>query len=321
METFDYAAFDADGNRLRGSVPANNAREARDILRARRLTPIDLKASKAGAGQSFTLERKASHKDLTQATRQLSILIDAATPVEQSLKIVAVQFDRSAMRQILLDVQAQVLEGARLSDAMGRHSKTFSSLYTGMVASGETSGRLAEVLDRLATDLEAAQKVRRRILAATVYPMVLFVVALVVTTILMIFVVPKVVEQFDTFGQELPGLTRFVIGMSEWMQNYGLIFLIMVLAFMFGFSRALKKPAMRLWWHERLLSLPLVGRLIRDLNAARFARTMAGLIDSGTPALTAMETSRHTLRNRVIYDAVSGAAAKVREGATVSASL
>ncbi len=321
METYDYAALDREGNRLTGSIPANNAREARDLLRARHLTPVDLALAKNRSKSGLTGSKKASHKDLTQATRQLAILIDAATPVEEALKIVAVQFERSPMRQILLSIRAQVLEGSRLSDALRAHPKTFSDLYAGMVSSGETSGRLAEVLERLAQDLEAAQQVRRKILAATAYPMVLSVVALIVVVILMVFVVPKVVDQFESFGQDLPALTRGVIGVSNWMQAYGWVVLILLFAGIFAFRQALKRPAIQLRWHNFLLGLPLIGNLIRNLNAARFARTMAGLIDSGTPALTAMETARHTLKNRVMRDAVRDAADKVREGAAVSASL
>ncbi len=208
-----------------------------------------------------------------------------------------------------------------MSDALRAHPNTFGDLYASMVASGESSGRLAEVLERLASDLEAAQSIRRKILAATVYPMVLSVVAIIVVAILMVFVIPKVVEQFDSFGQDLPALTRGVIAVSEWMQAYGLIAVGVMAAGIFAFRQALKNEDFQRRWHGFLLKVPMVGRLMRDLNAARFARTMAGLIDSGTPALSAMETARHTIRNRVMREAVTDAAIKVREGAAVSASL
>lgn len=321
METFDYAALDARGKRLTGSIAASNAREARDILRGRTLTPIDLKAAKQKTDTAFSFDKKVKHKDLTQATRQLAILIDASTPVEESLKITALQFERSPMRQVLLDVRARVLEGERFSDGLKAHPNTFSSLFVSMIASGETSGKLAAVLERLSDDLEAAQKIRRKILAATVYPMVLTVVALVVVSILMVVVVPKVVEQFDSFGQDLPGLTKFVIGVSAWMQSYGLIALIIILLGYLGFRFALKRDDVLTRWHQFILRLPLIGRLTRDLNAARFARTIAGLIEAGTPSLTAMETARHTLHNKVMRDAVEKAALKVREGTAMSTAL
>jgi len=178
METFDYAAIDKSGKRLTGSLAAVSGREARDLLRGRDLTPVSIKAAKTKAASPGATSKKVPHKDLTQATRQLAILIDAATPIEQAVKIVALQFEKSPMRGVLLDVRAKVLEGARLSEALRAHPKTFDDLYVALIASGEGSGRLAAVMDRLASDMEAAQKIRRKIVGATVYPIVLSVVAL-----------------------------------------------------------------------------------------------------------------------------------------------
>lgn len=321
METFDYAAIDSEGKRQSGSIAAVNAREARDVLRARALTPVDLRAAKAKRKSQFQSGGRASHKHLTQATRQLAILIDAATPIEDALKVTAIAFDKSPIRQILLDIRSRVLEGSRLSAAMSGHKSTFSSLYTSMIAAGETSGRLAAVLERLALDLEAAQQLRRKVLAATVYPMVLTVVALSVVMILIVFVVPKVVVQFESFGQELPALTRGVIAVSNGLKAYGLIGLVAIGGSILAFRQALKQERFKRGWHKFSLDVPFVGRLIRDLNAARFARTMAGLIESGTPALSAMETAQFTVKNLVMRGAVTRAAEHVREGSPMSAAL
>jgi len=153
VEAFDYAALDAAGKRKRGTVMAGSARDARDILRARKLMPVDLAPSKAKSKDgSKSVLGKVKHKHLTQATRQLAILIDAATPVEEALKITALQFERSPMREALLSIRAQVMEGLRLSDALRGQPKVFPELFTAMVASGETSGRLPTVLERLAND-------------------------------------------------------------------------------------------------------------------------------------------------------------------------
>jgi general secretion pathway protein F len=321
METFDYIAVDRLGKRLTGSISASSAREARDVLKGRALTLTDLNAAKQKAPSRLQYERKISHKDLTLATRQLAILIDAATPIEEALKIAALQFEKSPMRQVILDVRARVLEGARLSDSLRHHPKTFDQLYCAMAAAGETSGKLASVLKRLASDLEAAQKVRRNILAATVYPMVLSCVAFIVVILLMVVIVPRLVQQFDSYGEELPALTRGVMAVSEWLQAYGLAAGAIMLVCIFIAARALKLPAWKKRWHGAVLKVPFIGRLTRDLNAARFARTMAGLIDAGTPSLTAMETSRHTLKNTVMRGAVDDAAVKVRGGAAISGAL
>ncbi len=301
---------------------ASSARDARDILRARALMPVDLAPSKTKTKPGKTSPAsKVKHKHLTQASRQLAILIDAATPIEEALKITALQFERSPMREALLAVRAQVMEGLRLSDALRGQPKIFPELYTAMVASGETSGRLPAVMERLADDLEASQKIRRKIMGATAYPIVLSAVALLVVSILMVKVVPKVVEQFDSFGQELPPLTTATIAASEWMQKYGLITLGLFVVGIFLLRQALKQKTLRLKWDAMMLKLPVLGKVIRNMNAARFARTMAGLVDSGTPALAALETGRHTLKNMVMRDAVTDASVKVREGAAVSTAL
>jgi len=322
MEAFDYAALDAGGKRKKGTVMASSARDARDILRARALMPLDLVPSKSKKKEDASgTTSGVKHKHLTQATRQLAILIEAATPVEEALKITALQFERSPMKGALLSIRAQVMEGLRLSDALRGQPKVFPELYTAMVASGETSGRLPAVLERLADDLEAAQKIRRKIMGATAYPIVLSIVALLVVAILMVAVVPKVVDQFDSFGQELPPLTKAVIALSGWLQNWGLIALGVIIIAVFALRQALKNKGIKYRWDVMMLGLPLMGKIIRNMNAARFARTMAGLVDSGTPALTALETARHTLQNSVMREAVTDASVKVREGSAISSAL
>ena len=328
MDAFDYSAIDAGGVKRSGTLMAGSAREARDLLRARSLTPLDLnrsrkKAIKAGEisnNKSFGAG-KIKHAELTRATRQLAILIDVATPVEDALRVTALQFEKSPMKSVLLSIRSQVVEGATLSQALRSQPQAFSDLYTAMVASGETSGQLPEVLLRLADDLESAQAIRRKIAGATAYPIVLSAVALIVIIVLMVFVVPKVVEQFDTFGQELPPLTRATIWLSEFLQNYGLILLVAIVAVIVAFRYALKNKTIRRRWDGIKLRLPLIGRLNRDVNAARFSRTMAGLISAGTPALASMDTAQHTLRNSVMRESISGAVERVRSGAPMSAAL
>jgi len=328
MDAFDYNALDASGTKRSGTLMAGSAREARDVLRARALTPLDLNRSRkkgAKAGEIVSTNSfgagKIKHGELTRATRQLAILIDAATPVEDALRVTALQFEKSAMKGVLLSIRAQVVEGATLSQALRSQPQAFSNLYTAMVASGETSGRLPEVLLRLADDLEAAQAIRRKIAGATAYPLVLTAVALIVIVVLMIFVVPKVVDQFDTFGQTLPPLTRATIWISEFLQTFGLVLLAGIILTIVGFRFALKTPLIRRKWDGFKLRLPLIGRLNRDVNAARFSRTMAGLVSAGTPALAAMDTAQHTLRNVVMREAMTAAVDRVRSGAPMSAAL
>ena len=300
----------------------SSPRDARNILRSRELVTVKIMNSKP-KDQSISnfLRPRIKHKNLTQATRQLSILIDAATPVEEALKITALQFKNSFIKTTLLSVRSQVMEGLRLSDALKSHPTSFSELYIAMVASGETSGRLASVLSRLADDLERAQKIKQKVRGATAYPIVLSIVALTIVVVLMVVVVPKVVQQFDSFGQDLPTLTTVVIVLSEWMQQWGLILLISMCACFLLFSRLLRQVTFRLRWDKMLLSLPVISKIIKDMNAARFSRTMSGLVDSGTPILTALEVSSHTLQNSIMKKAVVDAALKVNEGLTINNAL
>jgi len=322
LNAFDYIALDLKGKRQKGTIMSSSPRDARDVLRSRQLVILKIVQAKS-KDQSISnfIKLRVKHKNLTQITRQLSILIDASTPVEEALKITALQFKNNIVKTILLSVRSQVMEGLKLSDALKSHPTTFSRLYIAMVASGETSGRLASVLGRLADDLEKAQKIKQKIRGATAYPTVLSVVALIIVVILMVAVVPKVVQQFDSFGQDLPTLTKVVIGLSEWMQRWGLFLLIITFTFFLILLRLFKKISFRLRWDKMLLSLPVISKMTKDMNAARFARTMSGLVDSGTPILTALEVSSHTLQNSVMQKAVIDASLKVREGLTINNAL
>ncbi len=323
MEAFDYEAVTKTGKVRRGTVMATSARAARRDLRTQNLTPLKMTSAgtKRISAETPKAVGKVKKRILTQATRQLAILIKADTPVSEALKITALQFEGSPMRESLLNVRSQILEGRRMSEAMASDKKTYSDLYCSMVAAGENTGQLSMVLERLAGDLESAQKVRRKILGATIYPIVLSVVALAVIIILMVMVVPKVVEQFDSFNQELPRLTRMTIGFSEWLQEYGLWAGLVIAALVAGFMQAVKVKSIRRRRDKFILGLPLIGRLARDMNAARFARTMSGLLDSGTPVLQAIETARNTLKNMVMRDAIDEVVEQVRGGSGVGKAL
>ena len=325
MEAFDYAAIDATGSRQSGTLMAPTARAARDQLRSRRLTPVEIKPSRrraandSDAASGGTSRIKRAH--ITRAARQLAILIGAATPVEEALKITALQFERSRLRGVLLDARSHVMEGARLSEALARHPRVFDPLTTAMVAAGETTGQLGDVLERRADDLEAADEIRRKVMGATVYPVLLLAVALIVTTILLTLVVPKVAEQFVVLGEELPPLTEATIAASDFLKANWWVVLGVIAAAYLAFSLWKRRPAGRRRWDALKLRLPVLGRIIRNLEAARFSRTISGLIAAGTPALTALETARHTLRNTVMREAVKDAILRVREGSPMSAAL
>jgi general secretion pathway protein F len=214
-----------------------------------------------------------------------------------------------------------VLEGFRLSDAMGRQGNAFPPLYRAMVAAGEGSGSLPEILERLADLLERDQQVRGKVVTALVYPAMLAATALIVVVALMTFVVPKVVDQFDDMGQRLPLLTRGVIVISDVMRGYGWLILLLMAVGALAFAQAMRRPAFRLRYDRWLLSLPVLGKLIRDVHAARLARTLSTMIASGLPVLEGLVITARTVHNQVLRQATEGMAASIREGGSLSAAL
>lgn len=323
MSTFEYTAFDDAGRSRRGVVSAPNEREARAELQGRRLTPVKLapagQARHIGALGRLTAPRLGV-KDLALVTRQLATLV-AVTPLEESLRTIALQAERPKVRQVLLATHAAVLEGFRLSDAMGRQQGSFPPLYRAMVAAGESSGALPSILERLADLLEADQQARGKVITALVYPAALAVTAVAVVIALMTFVVPKVVDQFTSMGQSLPLLTRLVIGVSNGMRDWGWLIALLALAAGLAFAQAFRRPAFRLRVDGAILALPVIGRLIRDLHAARLSRTLATMIAGGLPLLEGLIITAPTVRNRVLRAATQQMVATIREGGSLSTAM
>jgi general secretion pathway protein F len=253
-------------------------------------------------------------------TRQLATLVRVMT-VEEAVRTIALQTERPSARRLLLAVHAGVTEGYRLSDAMARQGAAFPALYRAMIAAGESSGALPDILDRLADLLESEQNVRSKMLTTLIYPAALSVTAIVVIIALMTFVVPRVVDQFTSMGQTLPTLTRVVIFFSNLMTQWGWLILLVVPAGAWMGAHALRNPAMRLKFDGALLRLPIIGRLIRDLNAARLARTLSTMIASGLPVIDGLVLTARTINNSVLRSAVETMASAIREGGSLSAAM
>ncbi|MGY0561425.1 type II secretion system inner membrane protein GspF [Luteimonas sp. A277] len=317
MVAFDYEALDTQGRSRSGTVSAGSEHEARERLAGRRLVPVRLSpaapAASAGRGR-FTA------RDLALVTRQLATLATVA-PMEEALRTIGTQAERAGTRRVLLATHAAVVEGFRLSEAMARQGKAFPPLYRAMVAAGEGTGALPEILERLAALLEHQQQVRGRLLAALVYPAALAATALLVVIALMTFVVPRVVEQFDSMGRALPWLTRAVIGVSEVMTGWGLALLAAFALAAVAFAALLRRPGPRLRFDAALLRAPFLGRLLRDLHAARLARTLAIMLASGLPVMEGLRITARTVGNRVLHDATEGMAEAIREGASLSSAM
>jgi general secretion pathway protein F len=326
MPDYDYLALDTAGREQRGSVSAPSIDDARARLDRKRFYVVRIEQGSGPVAKppllskSIFARRKLTPKQLTLFTRQLATLVQV-TPLEESLRTISRQGEEAHVRTVIEAVHSGVVEGRRLSEAMARQSKSFPPLYRAMVSAGESSGTLPVILERLADLQERQALVRGKVMSALAYPIVLAIVAVGVVIALMMFVVPKVVEQFDTVGQQLPLLTRIVIGLSEFLVGWWWALLI-VAALIGGVGwRALRDPGLRLRFDRALLRIPLIGRLIRDLHAARMARTLATMVASRLPLLEGLNLTAQTVHNRALRHASEEIVESIRGGGSLSAAL
>lgn len=323
MASFDYVAVDGAGRTITGAVTAVDETQARAVLDRRRLVPLQVSAVRRTDRTdraSAVGGRRLGGRALALTTRQLATLI-SVSPIEEALRTLAAQEESPRLQAILSGVHGRVLEGRRLSDAMAAQGSAFPPLYRAMVSAGESSGALQPILERLADGLEREEQVRGKVITALVYPIVLAIVALGVVAALMTFVVPKVVEQFDSMGQTLPLLTRIVIALSDAMRLGGWAALLVLVCLIAAAGLALRNPAVRLRADTALLGLPLIGRLIRDLHGARMARTLATMTAAGLPVLEGLTITASTIENRRLRRATETMADAVREGGGLSAAM
>lgn len=326
MADFDYLAIDTRGAEKRGHVAASDIDTARAALDARKLYVVRIAPGAPPEPRGRPLfglqlgKPKMSVKNLTLFTRQLATL-NRVSPLEESLRTITRQTEQEGIRAIVATVHAGVVEGRRLADAMGREPKSFPPLYRAMVSAGESSGSLPTILDRLAALLERQAEIRGKLITALAYPAILAIVALGVVTALMMFVVPQVVEQFDTVGQQLPFLTRMVMGFSAFLVGYWWVMLLAAAGAGFVGWRALKDPAIRLAFDSWLLRIPLLGRLLRDLHAARMARTLGTMVASRLPLLEGLNLTASTIHNRRLRLASNEIVEAIRGGGSLSAAM
>lgn len=325
MAAFEYQALDARGKTAKGVLEADNARHARSLLREQKLAPVSVtlasQQEKLLASGKQWFKRKISAAELALLTRQLATLVEAALPIESALLAVAEQCDKPRLKNMMMTVRSKVVEGYSLAEGLAEFPHVFDHLFRSMVAAGEKSGHLDQVLNRLADYTEQRQHMRNQILMASIYPVVMVVVALAIIGILLSFVVPKITEQFEYMGQQLPALTRFMIGASEFVQSYGLWLVLAIVLAVSLWQHLLKRPAVRLSYDRRLLRFGIIGRIVSSINTARFARTLSILNASGVPLLEAMRISADVLSNSHMKQSVAEAAARVREGTSLRTAL
>ena len=327
MAAFAFEAVNPQGKTKKGVLEGDNARQIRQQLREQGLIPIavdQVKEQQTNKNNSFqfTLFKPSiSAGELALLTRQLATLVEAALPIEEALLAVAEQSEKPRQKNMMMAVRSKVVEGFGLAEALGDFPSIFDTLFIAMVAAGEKSGHLDVVLNRLADYTENREKTRSQVIQAMIYPGLMMFFAVAITVLLLTVVVPKIVTQFEHMGQGLPPITQIVMDISTFLQASWMWVLIALVVAIIGAQRTLRIPAMQLKFHRWILGVPLIGKVNRGLNTARFARTLSILTASAVPLLEAMKIASDVLLNKHIKAQVAESAIMVKEGASLRAAL
>jgi general secretion pathway protein F len=324
MGAYQYVAVDPAGKEHRGILEGDTPRHVRQLLRDRQLLPVEVaevEARERKARRQFLLFRGISGLDLAMLTRQLATLVKAGLPLEEALLAVSEHTEKPRLKSIILGVRAKVLEGHSLAAGLDEFPYAFPPVYRATIMAGEQAGQLDSVLDRLADYTESRHGLRQKVAQAMVYPILLTAIALIIVVVMLIVVVPKVVGVFETTGQELPLMTRALIALSNLVQNWWFLIVGGLIAAIVLVVRLLRHEHIRRRVHGWLLRVPLIGRVTRGLNTARFTRTLSILTASGVPALEALRISASVIANLPMRAAVENAAVRVSEGGAIGRSL
>ena len=324
MGAFEYTAVDAAGREHRGILEGDTPRQVRALLRERALLPVAVEAvarEERAAKPSFSLTRRVSAADMSLFTRQLATLAKAGLPLEEALLAVSQQTEKPRLQSIVLGVRAKVMEGHTLADGFADFPRVFPEIYRATVSAGEQAGHLDAVLERLADYTESREEIRQKVLGAMLYPICLTVMCVAIVAGLLVYVVPKVVGVFKSSHAQLPFMTRALIAFSDFMRVYGIWLVIVTTVAVWFLRRWLRQPEPARRFHLLQLRLPVVGKLVRGFNTARFTRTLSILTAASVPVLEALRIAGEVITCLPMRDAVAEASLRVREGASIGRSL
>jgi general secretion pathway protein F len=329
MPAYSFEALDAQGATQKGLIDADTAKAARGVLRARSLVPllvepaVNVGADGKGTGLNMTLwgGRVFNATGLAVWTRQLAGLVSSGLPLERALSALSDEAEKEEQRRLVASLRAEVNSGASFATSLAQHPREFSPIFSGVIAAGEQSGQLGTVLERLADDLETREALKNKLIGASLYPAIVTLVAIVIVVFLVSYVVPQVAGVFAGSKRALPILTVVMLAISAFVRSYGWLMLGLMVLSGFALAMARRQPALRLRMDAAWLRLPLVGRLARGYNAARFAATLAMLSSAGVPILRALQTAAETLSNRAMREDALDALVLVREGAPLASAL
>jgi general secretion pathway protein F len=324
MGAFEYTALDPSGKERKGILEGDTPRHIRQLLREQQLLPVtvaEVAQKEAKRQRSFSFVRRVSAADLALFTRQLATLVRAGLPLEEALLAVSQQTEKPRVQSIVLGVRARVMEGHTLADGFAEFPRVFPEIYRATVAAGEQAGHLDNVLERLADYTEGRDALRQKVVAAMLYPIVLTVLCFAIVSALLVYVVPQVVSVFESSKAKLPLATQVLIATSSFLRAYGIYLLIALVLAVALFRRSLRNAEARRRFQRFQLRLPLIGKLARGFNTARFTRTFSILSASAVPVLEALRIAGEVVTNLPMRDAVTEAASRVREGAPIGRSL
>lgn len=325
MPAFRFEALDAAGKASSGLLEADNAKAARAQLRAQALVPLDVTpvaSGTGGSGGALRLTRRIfTSTGLTVWTRQLAGLVGSGLPLERALTALADEAEDNRQRELVAHLRAEVNAGSPFARALASVPREFDDVYRGVVAAGEASGALGAVLERLADDLEERQALRAKLIGATLYPAIVSVIAVVIVVFLVTYVVPQVASVFTSSKRALPALTVAMLAISGFLRSWGWLLILAIAGGIGTLMFMLRNEAFRERFDAAWLGLPLIGRLSRGYNAARFAGTLAMLAGAGVPILKALQAAAETLSNRAMRADAMDALVRVREGAPLASAL
>jgi general secretion pathway protein F len=330
MGAFRYQAMNTGGKLIKGTLEGDTERQVRTQLRQQQLKPISVEKISAGKitknsdslfASSKTFSTRIGVKDLSLFTRQLASLVQSGMPLAEALQAVAKQTRKDAVKNVVLQVRSRVLEGLSLAQALGDYPRIFDSMYCAMVNAGEQAGFLGPVLERLSEYAETSHAARQQLKSAMVYPLILLIVCIGIVVALMVLVVPQLTSVFTRAKQALPWATEVLISTSNFLQNYGLLCLVLIVGLIFSSQLWLRSKENRRKWDQLLLKLPVIKHIVVESDSSRFASTLSMLISSGVPLLNSLRISSQTMGNQILREKAEQAAVTVEGGSSLHRAL
>lgn len=331
MAVYEYKGFDGAGAESSGIVDADSPKTARQKMRRQGVFPTEVweqKAGQATRGKGISTQidfsrvfQRVKVQDVAAMTAQLSTLVGAGVPMVESLSALIDQVDNPALKVVMTEVREDVNQGDALATALRRHPKAFDDLYVNMVAAGEQSGALELVLKRLADYTDSQMRLRGRVTSALVYPVLMGCISLLIVAGLFLGVIPRIRRIFDSMGASLPLITRIMLGISETLQNWWFLFILLGVGAVLGVQRWVRTPYGRAKWHRWKLNMPIFGKVNRLVAVSRFCRTFSTLLDSGVPILSAVAITKSVVQNDILAAAIESAGKNIREGESIARPL